>query len=96
MRRSVSKLKEYLPQLIGRKVVKVLYTEPEDESSFPSQFLMELDNGATYEVYGRGSLGITGLCYYGKGHCKACFEKAEINNQSAAFADGKGVQFYSP
>lgn len=91
-----SKLKNYLPQLIGRTVVKVLYCEPDDESNSPAQFIMELDNGATYEVYGRSSLGITGLCFWGEGKIESHYAAAPVNKQLALFADGKKVRCYSP
>jgi len=90
------KLETYLPQLIGRTVKKVIYCEPGYDSESPAQFIMELDNDTTYELYGLESLGITGLRHDGTGFCEDVFTAASRNRQAAAFADGETVRFYQP
>lgn len=90
------KLETYLTQLIGRKVTKVICCESGYDIDSPAQFIMEMDNDTTYELYGRESLGITSLRHNTIGLCDEVFSAASRNNQSAALADGKTVRFNGP
>ena len=89
-------LETYLTQLIGRKVTKVICCEPGYNIDSPSQFIMEMDNKTTYELYGRDSLGITGLRHNTTSFCDEVFAAASQNRQATAFADGKTVRVYKP
>lgn len=89
-------LETYLTQLIGRTVKKVICCEPGYDTESPAQFAMELDNNTTYELYGRESLGITGLRHDVTGFCDEIFIAASLNRQPAAFADGEKVRHYEP
>ena len=89
-------LETYLTQLIGRKVTKVICCEPGYDINSPAQFIMEMDNDTTYELYGRDSLGISGLRHNTTGFCDAIYNAASQNKQAAAFADGKTVRCYEP
>jgi len=89
-------LETYLTQLIGRKVTKVICCEPGYDINSPAQFIMEMDNDTTYELYGRDNLGISGLCHNTIGFCDAVYTAASQNKQAAAFADGKTVMTYEP
>ena len=90
------KLETHLMQLIGRKVTKVLCCEPGYGIDSPAQFIMEMDNDTTYELYSRDNLGISGLRHNAIGFCDAVFTAASQNKQAAAFADGKTVRSYEP
>lgn len=90
------KLEIYLTELIGRTVTKVICCEPGYDCESPAQFIMEMDNNTTYELYGRENLGITGHRHDNTGFCEEVFTAVSQNRQAAAFADGETVRFSEP
>ena len=89
MKRNSWKLEIYLKQLIGRKVKKVFCCKAGSGIDSPAQFIMEMDNDSTYELYGRENLGISGLRHNTSGFCEGFFSAAAGLGQAGDLAGGK-------
>ena len=90
-----AKMTRNFPELIGKKIVRACYLQPDKEkgSQSPTQLILEFEDRTFYEIYTRGAwLAFTGR-FSINNHVEKVLGAAEVNKQNTVFTDGETVIF---